>query len=171
MNKTTIMILGLVPLILTITLIRGCVNGNYEYDSRFSYAWDLADKSSTLEAKSNYIDEFVKVIENNKLEFASHNAVWLKTRDNSFEFNLLALKTLQARLEQIKLMNPNSFEYQTAIQQITAQEQGEAGKMLYDIKGCWALENYWFVWNWFFAIGIILIIALWVGWFAIIARS
>ena len=45
-------------------------------------------------------------------------------------------------------MNVASFEYQTAIQQITAQEQGEAQAMLEVFSGIWWKNNYIFLWEW-----------------------
>ena len=103
--------------------------------------WTLADKSSTIEAKSEYINKFVSALDNAGLS-GYHNAIFFKNQDNSFDLNLKALKTLSDRLEQIKTMDSKSFEYQQAIQQITAQEQGEAEDMLNVFKGCWTLKNY-----------------------------
>lgn len=121
---------------------------DYRYDRQFAYTWNLADKSSTLEAKAEYVTKFVETIETNRQFFADYNAVWLGTPDNSFEQNLTALKTLRTRLNEIKGMDPNSFQYQAAIQQITGQEQGEAWHMLGTLRGCWILENHPFAWKW-----------------------
>jgi hypothetical protein len=81
-------------------------------------------------------------------KFSSHNALFLKTDDNSFSKNLEALRTLNTRLEELSKMDPNSFQYNTAIQQITQQEQGEAGAMLNVFEGCYYLSNYPVVWGW-----------------------
>lgn len=110
--------------------------------------WALADRSSTIEAKYQHISKFVTNLENNKSNFSSHDALLMKTDANSFEKNLQALQTLSTRLEQIKTMDSKSFEYQTAIQQITAQEQGEAHELLDVIKECWLLHNCVFAWGW-----------------------
>lgn len=44
-------------------------------------------------------------------------------------------------------MDANSFQYNTAIQQITQQEQGEAIDMLSVFQGCWYKENYILLWG------------------------
>jgi hypothetical protein len=108
--------------------------------------WDLADKSSTLEAKSYYIDQFVEALENLKL--AEYSAILFKTPNNNVRKNLEALKTLQLRLHKAKQMNMNSLEYQKAIEQITAQEQGEAKEMIDVIHEGWLLANYPLFWTW-----------------------
>jgi hypothetical protein len=87
-----------------------------------------------------------------------YNAIFLKTPDNSFDNNFEALVTLEKRLEKIKDMNESSFEYQTAIQQITAQEQGEANKMLSILKGTYFKINAFILWNWIGWINILIIV-------------
>lgn len=134
------------------TQIRGCIVSDYRFEKQYLYAWNLADKSSTIEAKAKYISEFVGVIQSNKTDFSAYNAMWMETPDNSFENNLEALVTLKNRLAEIQKMDVKSFEYQTAIQQITAQEQGEATKLITTIKECWIKEKYISVWNWVAAI-------------------
>lgn len=128
------------------------VISSYEYEDKYSYAWELADKSSTLSEKYKYINEFVLNIENNKSEFADNSALNLKTKESSFEFNLLALKSLQIRLSEISQMNVSSFEYQTAMQQITGQEQGEAKAMLAVLKDCYLKANHFIAYSWIFGI-------------------
>jgi len=154
----------LIPIIIWIFQIRGCVITSYEYENQIGYAWNLADKSSTISEKSKYITEFVNNLQSNRGNFSDYNAVFLKTPDNSFDRNLTALKTLQTRLKEIQGMNPNSFEYQVAIQQITSQEQGEAVAMLGIFHGCYFKENCWYCWNWYMGI----IIALSVIWLIIV---
>ena len=128
--------------------IRGCVKSSYTFENKYLYAWNLSDKSSTIEAKSVYINDFVNNLSSNRENFASHNAVWLKTPNNSFDCNLKALITLRDRLTEIKSMDITSFQYNTAIQQITSQEQGEAHSLISAIQGCYDLKNYWYVWDW-----------------------
>ena len=122
------------------------VLANYEYNNEILYNWNLADKSSTLTAKSEYITLFLNKLENTKL--AEYNAIWLKTPDNNVQNNIKTLRTLKDRLNEIKDLDPESFAYQTAIQQITAQEQGEASAMMGIISGGWYLKNYPYLWNW-----------------------
>lgn len=123
---------------------------NYQWENQYSNSWSLADKSSTIEAKSMHIDKFIELLEagNAKGDFASHDALFMKTPNNSFENNLNALKTLSSRLHELKDMDPDSFQYNTAIQQITQQEQGEAQAMMNVIGNCWCLANYPIVWGW-----------------------
>ena len=124
---------------LTSTIVSG-----YKFKSNYSSDWELADKSSTLEAKSEYLDKFVENLEIGKLtgDFHTHGALIFKNDANSFSENLNALKTLQLRLRDVKDMNPNSFEYNTAIQQITGQEQGEASDMIGIFKEGYTIKNY-----------------------------
>lgn len=123
----------------------------YEYQNKYQSYWELADKSSTIEEKSNYINKFVNALINSGLE-GENDAIIYKIPTNSFDNNLRALKSLQQRLEEIKTMDIKSFEYQTAIQQITAQEQGEAVAMLDVLHGCWVKSNYPLLWDWIGAI-------------------
>jgi hypothetical protein len=127
--------------------IKGCIKSNYEYEKEIGSYWSLADKSSTISEKSRYIQQFIIVLE--KSNHSEYNAIWLKTLDNSFNKNLEALKSLNLRLNQLKNMDIESFAYQTAIQQITAQEQGEAHQMLGVLEGCWVKDKYFICWNWF----------------------
>lgn len=133
--------------ILIILSIIFAVIGNYEYDNQIKSYWELADKSSTVERKAENIDKFVEALEKTNLK-GKHNAIWLKTPNNSWDYNLEALKTLQQRLHEIKDMDITSFEYQTAIQQITQQEQGKAGEMIGVFKSIWWKEKNIILWDW-----------------------
>ena len=86
--------------------------------------------------------------------------LFFKTPDNSFDKNLEALQSLKTRLDEIQKMNVTSFEYQTAIQQITAQEQGEAQDMLEVFSGIWWKNNYLFLWEWVAVLEVVLCIVL-----------
>ena len=123
------------------------IKSGYEYDKDFGSYWSLADKSSTITNKAKYIDKFVEALENSGFE-GQYNAVMYKTLDNQFDTNFEALKTLQQRLHEIETMDITSFEYQTAIQQITQQEQGEAFELLSIFQGIWNKQNYFLLWNW-----------------------
>ena len=146
MKKTGI-ILTIVSSIVLIISITSSIIGSYKLERDYISHWNLSDKSSTIEAKSYHIDNFVNSLSNDNFE-GKHNAIILKTLDNSFDENFKALKTLQQRLYEILEMDVKTFEYQTAIQQITSQEQGEAQHMMRVIKGIWWKENYWYLWNW-----------------------
>ena len=147
MQKTigTIMVLGAV--FLTVWLIKSDLSANNDYNNKIGNYWTLADRSSTIDAKADYMNKYVSALENSNL--SGNNAVFYKNPGNSFEYNLLAVKTLQNRLEEIKGMNPASFEYQQAISQITTQEQGEAEDMTNTFYGIWYLNNHPLLWGWY----------------------
>lgn len=132
------------------------VVSKYNYEKSYSQLWNLADKSSTIPAKEGYINQYVKALRAGQTNgaFAEYDAIWLKTPDNNFELNLKAVETLAQRLKEIQNMDPKSFEYNTAIQQITAQEQGEAQAMLSVIHGCYDLANYPLKWGWIGAVNL-----------------
>ena len=160
MNKLTsgITILA-VTLILIVMLIIIAISANWHYQNDYLAYWNLAEKASTISQKSDYIDKFVSVLEKSGLQGTNANLIW-STRDSSFDENFKALKSLQSRLDDIKTMDINSFAYQTAIQQITAQEQGEAQNMLNVIEACWFRINYYYLWNPLIAYGMILILII-----------
>ena len=130
--------------------IRTAVIANYKLENQYTQLWQLADKSSSISAKQKYIAQFVAALESGqaKGDFASHDAIWLQTPNNDFGQNLDALKSLAGRLDEIQKMEPTSFQYNTAIEQITKQEQGEAGAMMGVFEGCYTLQNYPMVWDW-----------------------
>ena len=145
-------------------LIVGNVLAKYHYLQDYGNLWNLADKSSDIKSKAQYIENFITALEtgDQKGEFADHDAIWLATPDNAFADNLRALRTLGTRLQEIQGMDPRSFEYNTAIQQITAQEQGDAYRMLTVFTGCYKLANYPWLWGWIagIEIGFIVIFVL-----------
>lgn len=143
----------------SVMFTKSCIRASYEYENNISAEWTLADRSSTIPAKRQHLDKFVTVLENSGLQ-GSNNAIIYPTAENSFDNNFAALKTLQSRLHEIETMDVRSFEYQTAIQQITAQEQGEANSMLAVFAGCWYLKHYPLLWEW---IGMLLVCVLYGG--------
>lgn len=124
---------------------------DYRYENSIGSYWELSDKASTLQQKSTYLDQYVAALEGAGLT-GTNNAVFLKTPNNSFDQNMVALKSLQGRMHQIQGMDETSFAYQTAIQQITAQEQGEASHLTGTFEGCWYLERHTMLWGWIDAI-------------------
>jgi hypothetical protein len=148
--------------------IQGII-ANYVWERDFGSYWSLAEKASTIQQKSEYMDKFVTALENSGLKGQS-DALFLNTPDNSFDMNLSALKSLQKRLEDIKTMDISSFQYQTAIEQITKQEQGEAGKMISVLESCWwkvHQSNLWNIWV-FLSFGIPVVLAV-IGWLIFIS--
>lgn len=121
---------------------------NFEYKRDYQSYWNLAEKASSLPKKLEGIDKFVARLENSGSMHGKFNAIYMETPDNSFDENLQALKSLQIRMHEIEKMDVKSFEYQTAMQQITQQEQNEAGAMLSVFSGIWMKEHYFLLWDW-----------------------
>jgi len=128
----------------------------YNYNKQCKSYWNLATKASSIPQKSIYIDKFVSSLESYDL-YGQYNAIILKTPDNSFDENLKALHSLQTRLHEIQKMDVSSFEYQTAIQQITAQEQDEANDMISTFWDIWLKDHNILLWDWFAAIFLMII--------------
>ncbi len=144
---------------LLIWRIVASVQAQYYYEANVAAEWYLADKSSTIPAKQEHLDKYVAALEQQGLH-GRYNALIFPTPNNSFDTNFTALQTLQSRLHEIEGMDARSFEYQTAIQQITAQEQGEAGAMLKELEGTWWLKYHFLIWDW---VGFITIMILVTG--------
>ncbi len=147
-------VLVIIGLMLAGSQVVGYVLAENQYTVEIYNYWSLADKASTIEAKSMYMDKFVGALDNAGLQ-GSYNAIWLQNPDNSFDKNFEMLQTLQIRLHEIKNMNVSSFEYQQAMAQITAQEQGEAQEMLSVFEGVWYLNNHMRLWNWIWVISVL----------------
>jgi hypothetical protein len=118
---------------------------NYECNRDLLSYWKLSAKASTLKQKSLYLDKFVANLE--AAHLSGNNALILKTPDNSYEQNMATLKSLQSRMEEIRGMDVKSFEYQQAMYQISAQEQGGVNGVG-DLIGVWYLDHHPSVWGW-----------------------
>ena len=144
-------ILGSLFIILTIIF---AVSAEYKYERDIESYWSLADKASTVPKKAENINNFVNALGQCHFE-RQHNALFLKTLNNSYDENIIAVKTLQQRLNEIQEMDVSSFEYQKAIEQITAQEMGSAYSMLCVFHGIWYKEYYFLLWDWICGIQVI----------------
>lgn len=123
---------------------------NYQFANTVGYNWTLADRASTIAQKSEYIDKFVLALESSGLDGLNCSLIF-PTPSREFDNNLKSLKSLQSRLKKISSMDENDFAYQTAMQQITAQEQGEATEMIDIFNSCWHRKNYYTLWSpWYF---------------------
>lgn len=138
-----------------IGLIITTVQANYNWDSQYGSQWSLGVKASTIAQKSDYIDKFVAALDSSGLSGTQNTLFW-PTPDNNFDENMKALKSLQKRLHDIQGMNENDFAYQSAIQQITAQEQDDNTKVLDELEGAWWKVHYPFLWNPFYNIAIVI---------------
>lgn len=153
--KTFLTILAASVLLLIVWIV-AYLRADYYYEANVQSEWELADKSSTIPAKREHLDRFVATLERQNLQ-GRYDALIFPTPNNSFDANFAALKTLQSRLQEIEGMDVKSFEYQTAIQQITAQEQGEAQSMLKTFFGAWMLREHFLLWDW---VGVSIVIFL-----------
>lgn len=143
---------------------------SYQYENEIQSYWEMADRASTIAQKSEYVDKFITALDQQNLD-GTHDALFYHTAKNSFTENMKALKSLQERLHKISTMDENSFAYQTAIQQITEQEQGEALNMLYVLFGCWEKENYYTTWNIFICFGFLTLQIIMIIFGSIIAKT
>ena len=124
--------------------------------------WTMAERASTIEAKTEKVTKFYQSIMENRQDFSSSSALFWKNQDNNLGNNLVSLKTLVDRLADIQKMNVSSLEYQMAIKQITENEMDQASEMINVIKGSWCMNNYFMTYNfggWLFMGSIIGIIA------------
>lgn len=123
------------------------IQSNYKYSKIFNSYWSLAEKASSIEKKIEGIDKFVNALSKSGFE-GQYDALFMETPDNSFDENFAALLSLQKRLHEIQSMDIKSFEYQTALQQITQQEQAEAEEMLDVFHGVFMKNHYILLWSW-----------------------
>jgi hypothetical protein len=164
---------SIVLFVLCLFWMGGCVGAavlaDYDYSNHIQSYWDLSVKASTLQQKSEYLDKYVSALESASL--AENDALFLKTPDNNIAQNMIALKSLQTRMHEIFGMDVNSFQYQQAIQQITAQEQDDAKELLSRFAGAWYLQHHFFLWDWmgFVTAVVILVITVLAGIFVRVA--
>ena len=146
MKKKGILFISLGALLIISTITLNFI-GDYLYERDHLSYWNLSVKASTIEQKARYLDLFVESFKNKGFD-GEYNAFFLKTPDNSFDKNYEALVSLKVRLDEIQHMDIASFQYQTAIQQITQQEQGEASTMLDVFSGIWFKLHSPMLWDW-----------------------
>lgn len=139
MYGTILIVLGI---LFCISCIYSGVTSSYEYNNKFGYLWEMSDRSSTLSAKEQYISQFVDALNSSRQQFADNGNLFFQTSATSFDSNFKAVITLGDRLREVGQMDPTSFQYNTAIEQITAQEQGQADDMIHVFRNCYSLKNY-----------------------------
>lgn len=142
--KTGGIIIVILGILWGILLGKNQLQAEMEWNQKAGQYWTLADRASTLEAKRVNIDKFVNAIDGLGLK-GTHNTIFFEQELNSFDANFTALKTLQVRLREMQGMDQNSMAYQQAIQQITAQEQGDAEEMIANIYGSWMRQEHGFL--------------------------
>jgi hypothetical protein len=144
--KSTGIILLVAGLAFAITRGVMRMSAGAEYTRLAKNYWAMADRASTIKQKSEYMDKFVKAVGSMALEGYNSDLLY-PTQKGDFNENFKALKSLQSRLHEISAMDESSFAYQTAMHQITEQEQGQADEMLSVIHECWGRKNYYTLWN------------------------
>ena len=137
----------LTALVLIAVYVVGNLRVAAQYENQLGGYWTLSVRASSLPLKLQYLNQFVAAVDSAHL--SGHNAVLFPTVQNDVGQNIGTLKSLQQRLNEIQTMDVMSFQYQQAIAQITAQEQGEAEAMLSDIAGTWCLEYHPWLWAWY----------------------
>jgi hypothetical protein len=93
---------------------------NYTYNKNIGTYVKLADDASTAQAKLDYLlqyrDSCDSKIKRNEAKYI------FKTQQKTKNEQLKIIDTLIVRLKDTVKMNPQSFEYQTAMGQLTGQE-------------------------------------------------
>ena len=112
----------------------------YIYDVRIGQYLSLSDDASTAEKKLEYIDKYIASI--NKYIHRNDARFVFKRERLTCDVQLIVLETLKQRLEETTRMNPESFEYQQAMAQISGQEYGHTLDSINSIiHSCWLRQN------------------------------
>lgn len=145
----------LLMLISVLLLVGGWIYGwlylDYYYEVGIGQYIRLADDASTAEKKLEYLKRYEGAI---RLKIVRNDARFIFKQERlTRDTQLVILGTLQTRLQDSTEMNPLSFEYQTAMQQITGQEfEHELTEINDIIWGCWYRQSglvifcLWFAW-------------------------
>ena len=84
-----------ISVIFFVLFIGACIESNYRWNKNYMSYCNIADRSSTIEAKSDYIDKFVSRLES--LPYTGkYDAIFLKTPDligGGFSFYLYCKQT------------------------------------------------------------------------------
>lgn len=140
-GQTMGLIAGILGIVYVIVASIALLMLNYQYNRDFDSDWRLGVKASTIKLKHEYVKKFYENITSHRKEFRDSSALLMPTPDNSVDSNLVTLKSLVERLEKVQDMDENSLAYQTAMQQITGQEQDEAHAMLGVFEDSYKLQN------------------------------
>jgi ABC-type multidrug transport system fused ATPase/permease subunit len=153
---------------LAICLVSGAVYYTYSYNVRMGQYAQLADDASTAQKKLEHLEKYKERVQ--KYIYRNEARYLFKkerlTRDNQLEI----LDTLIQRLEEAKLMKPDTMQYQQAMLQITGQEFDHVLSAINSIfRACWlrqsgmavfALWFSWIIWLILFAWGFVLAIEI-----------
>lgn len=140
---------GITLMVLTaligVGLITAWAFDGYQYDNSIGSYWNLSVKASSLDVKSQYLDQFISAVRAANL--SGNDALIFKTPDNSYEQNFDAITSLQSRMHAFVGQDPTTMAYQQAISQITAQEEDDNSSTIQVINGLWWKSNHYFFWN------------------------
>lgn len=125
-------------------LVCGTYSYTYRYDVAIGQHARLADDASTASKKLEYLEKYVGAVGEH---ITRNDARFIFKRERlTRDVQLEVLQTLVQRLGEAAKMDPQSFEYQTAMQQLTTQEFDH---VLYAINGiihaCWLRQSGWLV--------------------------
>jgi len=146
-SKTVGIILLVIVILWTGSHIVSMLKDNIRITNTLTGFWSMADKTATIEKKSEYLDKYVDATEKHELN-KGNSAVFFKHYDNDMANNYDALRSLQKRLHEIKKMDIQSFAYQTALQQLTQQEWKEATAMTGQFYYKLVNKEFVFTWGW-----------------------
>ena len=113
-------ILG-VCILFTIVSIASPFMNALKWDNEVGSYVDLADKSSNLQVKYDYILKYRDALEEKGLNEGYSNPIWKTPTENLGE-NFNAIESLVSRMNEIRELETNSAEYQWALSQITEEE-------------------------------------------------
>lgn len=93
----------------------------YKWNEQVEDYFQLSDKASSIEKKTEYLNKYVSVLKERGLDSGESVLFFTKpTTDLKNQFEILT--SLQNRMIELKKLQPNSLEYQQALKQITDSE-------------------------------------------------
>lgn len=130
---------------------------DYFYDKQIGQYLKLADDASTAQIKLQYFYQYRDLAS----QISRNDAYFIfKQKQYTRDEQLKILDTLIIRLEDATNMDPQSFEYQQAMYQISGQEFNHTLERINSIFfNAWlrsGMISYWVIWNW------LVVILLWI---------
>jgi hypothetical protein len=112
---------------------------------------ELADDASTPEKKSEYLDQFIKKAESERV--AEYGAVFYKNEKTKVNNQIDVLRSLKKRCDDLGPLNKESMGYSQGMTQVTGQEFHHAvghirevfnsAYQLYYYGSFWYFSSYW----------------------------
>jgi len=123
MDTTNKVFLGIGLILLLLTIIGGAslwIN-RLTWDNEVGSYIDLADKSSNLQVKYEYVLKYRTALYEHRLTEGYSNPIW-QTPTEDLNENFKAVESLVSRMDDIRALDVNSAEYQWALSQVTEEE-------------------------------------------------